>query len=1071
MALPIIQTDINGANRFNQFDPSIVGLILKTTNNDALAYDDPRAAKATRCDRYVEYWGQYPYDFEGVTAWMGAPYSFYANKNMIIGKLTGFWMLNDFGKSYEVKLFNPSWGKKGQMVYYLDYIVPRGADMYNNYNHVLLVDDGKVTGKVAADTRSRTGIYAVSTYYVAMDNNLFPHFDADYPVAEVEKWDKYFKFDRAAWAATIYPQVGNAGGYTDLWIWHGYDFKVPISENHFGLMAGMYASELNTDYEPYDGRHDDFGVTINYSNTLNFFGHSKWLGGYCKTHGFVISSSNMNPTKGATGCVHKEKGQALGLSGYYARNFHFSNLTPNTTYYYRQYYIIYDNNGDETIVYQDVKTLTTLNQTLETIVTCSTPRVITSNLVSYNVMIREIGTKSIKEIGVVVGKTANPVPNAPGTFKATSDIRIAFWDWKETAPVQGVDYSALNIVGLQADTLYQYRSYVIYSDDSIYYPNCDTNAISLDRADYLADPENRKIWTEFRTSKAAQTVPKIVLDCTFGEFQSDINTGRTYISARITDTGGSKVTARGVCYNTTGNPMANGTNGSTVIVVDEEQERRAIDATFYPTVTGLKANTKYYFRAFATNATGTGYSDGSTELATATAPVVNDFVKTTKPSAIKATSAKAGGAILNNGGSEIMAKGIVWSLLQNPKVELATKTTEAISGNGLGLFESTMENLLPSRKYYVRAYFTNATETKYGEEISFYTADLVTAPIVSAIDAKVTNSSVTLGMNTIDDGGAVVTNKLVWAEKISSSFYLLDVLPGSGHIITLTSGEVMGNTTEIPIGSFVAGKTYVYRGYANNGQFTTATAQKEFSIPAAQVAPVPGACTLSTKTNASLTIATAISALNNNTIISHDILFGTATIATPESFTKKESLGTSISGMATFTGLAASTTYYVRSLVTYRTPTGEAKVMGTQTTFTTNATATAPVIPPSSFLQQKSFTNNLGVFQISTSGEIIEKGIVYSTTINPTISNSRVKAASVDITDVSVVFPGAKEYYVRAYMIQPVTGNAFYSNQLSVTVANIITSDGIPLNPTIGQIYIKGERSWKYNGEGWQKNN
>ena len=175
--------------------------------------------------------------------------------------------------------------------------------------------------------------------------------------------------------------------------------------------------------------------------------------------------------------------------------------------------------------------------------------------------------------------------------------------------------------------------------------------------------------------------------------------------------------------------------------------------------------------------------------------------------------------------------------------------------------------------------------------------------------------------------------------------------------------------------------------------------------------------------------------------------------------------------MATFTGLAASTTYYVRSLVTYQTPTGEAKVMGTQTTFTTNATATAPVIPPSAFLQQKSFTNNLGVFQIATHGDISEKGIVYSTTIDPTISNARVKANSLQITDVSVMFPEAKEYYVRAYMIQSVTGNAFYSNQLSITVTNIITSDGIPLNPTIGQIYAKGARTWKYNGEGWQKNN
>ena len=862
MALPIIPTDINGANRFNQFDPSIMGLILKTTNNDALAYDDPRAQKATKCWRDVAYWASYPGDYESVIAWMGAPHSSNANKNMIIGKLTGFWIFNDLGKSYEVKLFNPSWGKKGQMVYYLDYIVPTGTDMYNDYNHMLLVDDGKVTGKVAADTRTRTGIYYARTSRGMSDTNLFPHFDADYPVADVEKWDKYFKFDRGVWAATIYPQTGDAGGYTDLWIWHGYDFKVPISQDHFGLLYGRYGSESYAESITNDGVIDDFDVVINYSTTLNFFGMSKWLGGYCKTHGFVISSSNLNPTKGAAGCVHKEKGQALGLSGYYARDFHFSNLTPNTTYYYRQYYIIYASNGDETIVYQSVKTVTTLNQVLETIISCSTPRFITSDSSGFNVMMRYSGTKSIKEIGVVAGVMANPVPNALGTFKATTDLRVAFWDWANTAPVEGVDYSAINIVGLQADTLYQYRSYVIYSDDSIYYPNCDTNAISLNRADYLANPEWRKPWTEFRTSKAAQTVPKIVLNCTFGEVQFDTNAGRTYISAQITNTGGSKVTARGVCYNTTGNPMANGTNGSTVIVVDEEQERRDIDATFYPTVIGLKANTKYYFRAFATNATGTGYSDGSTELATTTAPVINDFIKTTKPSIIKARSAKAGGAILNNGGSAVTAKGIVWSLLPSPTVTLATKTTEAISENGLGLFESTMNNLLPSRKYYVRAYFTNATETKYGEEFSFYTADLITAPVVSAIDAKVTTSSVTLGMNTIDDGGAVVTNTLVWAEKTSGSFVLPNVLPGSGHIITLTPGEVMENTTEIPIGSFVAGKTYVFRGYADNGQIAAVTAQKEFRIPAAQVAPVPGACTLSTKTNASLTIATAISALN-----------------------------------------------------------------------------------------------------------------------------------------------------------------------------------------------------------------
>ncbi len=1061
MALPLIPTDINGAERFNQFDPSISGLILKTSSNDRITdYRDPRNKTLTQCSRYVAYVSTYPGFIESVISWMCAPYESKEYKNVIIGKLTGYWKFVENGRNFEVELFNPTWGRLGQMVRYLDYFVPTGIDMMNNYSHLLVKDDGTVTGLVAADTFTRTGTYAASTY---LDNNLFPHFDPDYPVTDVEKWDKYFKFDRAAWSATIYPQ----SGYTDLWIWHGYDFKVPMSENHFGLMGGMYGVESNVDYQPYDGIFDDNGVKINFTTSLQFFGHSKWLGGYCKTHGFVISSSEQNPEKGKAGCVYKEKGQQGGISGWYARNFLFLGLTANTTYYYRQYYIIYDQNGDETIVYQAVKTVTTLSQVLETIVTYSTPRFIASNSVSYNLLIAYLGTKSIKEIGIVVGKTQDPVPNAVGTIKATTDSRYVFTDWAERAPQPDIDYSVINIDGLQPATLYYARTYVIYSDDSIYYPNCDVNAVPFSNDYYLNHPEAANQWKQFTTYKAAQTVPKIVLNCTFGESQLSDSNGRTYLSARITDTGGSVVTARGVCFNTTGNPKADGSNGSTVVIINEQEERRDIDATFYPTVTGLKANTKYYFRAFATNATGTGYSDGSTELATTIAPVINDFIHTKQPGTLKSTSAVSGGIIQNDGGSQITAKGVVWSLTQNPTIALSTKTREEITGNGLGIFDSVLTNLLPGRNYYVKAYYTNGTETKYGEEYSFRTADLITAPVISLLDAVVKTTGVTLGMNTTDDGGIAVVNKLVWAEKTSATFILPDTLPTSGHVITLTAGEVLNNTVEIPIGSFTAGKTYVFKAYADNGQLKSFSAQKQFSIAAVQVAPVAGACTLISKTNLSLSVRTAVSALNNNTIVEHGILLNDGAINNENNWIQNNSFGTSASGVASFIELTPATTYYVRSYLTYTTPEGQTTILGAQTSFTTEAEGGEDPAVPTLELTKTSLVDNLGIFQIAVSGVTGERGIVFSTLPAPTIFNATAVSAKNGIATVS--FPDIKQYYVRGYVVKEIIGTVYYSNQIMVTIDNVISVSGIPLNPALGQLYSKGIRNWKFNGEGWQK--
>jgi uncharacterized protein (TIGR02145 family) len=67
----------------------------------------------------------------------------------------------------------------------------------------------------------------------------------------------------------------------------------------------------------------------------------------------------------------------------------------------------------------------------------------------------------------------------------------------------------------------------------------------------------------------------------------------------ITDDGGAPVTARGVCWSTSPNPVVTGNH-----TVDG-----AGTGTFTSIITGLQINTAYYLRAYATNSKGTGYGN------------------------------------------------------------------------------------------------------------------------------------------------------------------------------------------------------------------------------------------------------------------------------------------------------------------------------------------------------------------------------------------------------------------------------------------------------------------------------
>ena len=86
---------------------------------------------------------------------------------------------------------------------------------------------------------------------------------------------------------------------------------------------------------------------------------------------------------------------------------------------------------------------------------------------------------------------------------------------------------------------------------------------------------------------------------------------------------------------------------------------------------------------------------------------------------ITTTTATSGGDISDDGGSPIIARGVVWGINSNPTIS----NSKTIDGTGIGSFTSSIINLTSGNTYYVRAYATNANGTSYGNQISFSIAN------------------------------------------------------------------------------------------------------------------------------------------------------------------------------------------------------------------------------------------------------------------------------------------------------------------------------------------------------------
>ena len=223
------------------------------------------------------------------------------------------------------------------------------------------------------------------------------------------------------------------------------------------------------------------------------------------------------------------------------------------------------------------------------------------------------------------------------------------------------------------------------------------------------------------------------------------------LSGQVLDDNGENITERGFVW-------VKGTSTPTTSSSKQSVEGTVGDYT--ATITDLEPNQIYSFRAYAINSKGTAYGDVIQLQIDVTLPTVT----TNEVTGITNTTATSGGVIVSDGGGEILAKGVVWSMRQNPTLESSNMTNE---GEGTDAFTSRLADLRQGLTYYVRAYATNVMGTTYGEEKQFTTTGEIQGTPLEASNSFIISSAGTYTFQTVkgnsyESVGSVVSAEVLW---------------------------------------------------------------------------------------------------------------------------------------------------------------------------------------------------------------------------------------------------------------------------------------------------------------------
>lgn len=278
---------------------------------------------------------------------------------------------------------------------------------------------------------------------------------------------------------------------------------------------------------------------------------------------------------------------------------------------------------------------------------------------------------------------------------------------------------------------------------------------------------------------------------------SDETYNSAVLHGNLISVGSEKVSSYGFCWSENNNPSI---SDNVVNLGDCSAPTK-----FEHKLTGLKVNTKYYVKAYATNVQGTSYSDQIVSFSTTDLPN-SPAIATGEVSNIGSNSAVVGGTLSSLGNVESVTHyGHVWSKKQKPTLGSSEYTDFGKATSTLS-FSSEMTSLEAATTYYVRAYATNEIGTSYGDEAEFKTQKA--EPVLTTLVAtSITSSSATCGGRIESSGGHIFSEKGVcWSKNSQPTI----------SDYTSKAGDVTSDTYNCLLSDLQAETNYYYRAYVQS---------------------------------------------------------------------------------------------------------------------------------------------------------------------------------------------------------------------------------------------------------------
>ncbi len=299
---------------------------------------------------------------------------------------------------------------------------------------------------------------------------------------------------------------------------------------------------------------------------------------------------------------------------------------------------------------------------------------------------------------------------------------------------------------------------------------------------------------------------------------TNLNMTTATAAGSISDDGCTAVTGYGIEYSTT--------QGFTPGTGTQTASTNLAGGNFTSDLTGLTLNTTYYYRAYATNATGTGYGNEQSFTTLLTPPV-----------SLTATTLAAFGDVCANTTSAPESFTLTGANLTTANVVVGPLAGYSFSTTETGTYTPILSITQPGGNFNQQVFvrFSPTAAQSYngnipvsgGGSTPFTVAasgtGVVTPPsVITGNASDITTSSVLLEGSIASVGCSPVTTYGIEYSGIPG------FTPGSGTQVNATN--LAGGLFSVNVAGLVPGTTYYYRAYANNAGAISYGDERQFTV-------------------------------------------------------------------------------------------------------------------------------------------------------------------------------------------------------------------------------------------------